>query len=157
MLQGLGHFQPHELSTSTVCMPLSSRPQHVAAYPCHRTATLLEDNLEKALATASSSDGPKLVRPDCKVFKLRSSISMNNMVLVPSSLYACRICCPCWTRLFQMLFDADGKIKKYVGAEHLSCVRCRPSTTSEDNTKDILQDFAQVRLKVYEKWRAWRA
>ncbi|CAE7816482.1 TOP2A [Symbiodinium sp. CCMP2456] len=50
-----------------------------------------------------------------KVFKLRSSISMNNM----------------------MLFDADGKIKKY------------------DTPKDILQDFAQVRLKMYETRKAY--
>jgi len=50
-----------------------------------------------------------------KVFKLRSSISMNNM----------------------MLFDSDGKIKKY------------------DTPKDILQDFAQVRLKMYETRKAY--
>ncbi|OLP86476.1 DNA topoisomerase 2 [Symbiodinium microadriaticum] len=50
-----------------------------------------------------------------KVFKLRSSISMNNM----------------------MLFDADGKIKKY------------------DTPKDILQDFAHVRLKIYETRKAY--
>lgn len=50
-----------------------------------------------------------------KVFKLRSSISMNNM----------------------MLFDADGKIKKY------------------DTPKDILQDFAHVRLKIYERRKAY--
>mmetsp|Transcript_21100 Transcript_21100/g.49104 ORF Transcript_21100/g.49104 Transcript_21100/m.49104 type:complete len:1219 (+) Transcript_21100:71-3727(+) len=49
-----------------------------------------------------------------KVFKLRSSISMNNM----------------------MLFDAEGKIKKY------------------DTPVDVMKDFAQVRLQIYEKRKA---
>eukprot|EP00930_Biecheleria_cincta_P034105 TRINITY_DN23592_c0_g6_i1.p1 TRINITY_DN23592_c0_g6~~TRINITY_DN23592_c0_g6_i1.p1 ORF type:complete len:1248 (+),score=292.45 TRINITY_DN23592_c0_g6_i1:442-4185(+) len=50
-----------------------------------------------------------------KAFKLRSSISLNNM----------------------MLFDAEGKIKKY------------------DSALEVIQDFAEVRLRMYEKRKAF--
>lgn len=50
-----------------------------------------------------------------KAFKLRSSISLNNM----------------------MLFDADGKIHKY------------------DSALEIIKDFAGVRMKMYEKRKAY--
>eukprot|EP00406_Dinophysis_acuminata_P068073 CAMPEP_0179291200 /NCGR_PEP_ID=MMETSP0797-20121207/42215_1 /TAXON_ID=47934 /ORGANISM="Dinophysis acuminata, Strain DAEP01" /LENGTH=492 /DNA_ID=CAMNT_0021000269 /DNA_START=36 /DNA_END=1511 /DNA_ORIENTATION=- len=50
-----------------------------------------------------------------KVFKLRSSISMNNM----------------------MLFDADGKMHKY------------------ESVTDIIKDYAQVRMTMYEKRKAY--
>jgi len=50
-----------------------------------------------------------------KAFKLRSSISLNNM----------------------MLFNADGKIKKY------------------DSALDILREFADVRLSIYETRKAY--
>ena len=53
-----------------------------------------------------------------------------------------------------MLFDSDGKIKKYVRAlvPKLQQLPTRPKMPFKDTPKDILQDFAQVRLKMYETW-----
>ncbi|CAE7037157.1 TOP2 [Symbiodinium natans] len=73
---------------------------------------------EKDRLSHSESFGDKQPSSTCdnlQALKLRSSISMNNM----------------------MLFDADGKIKKY------------------ETAKDILQDFAEVRLRIYEKRKAY--
>ena len=61
--------------------------------------------------------------------------------------------CPC---VIQMLFDADGKIKKYAGVPVCLCMYvCAPRNASaQESPKDILQDFAQVRMKIYEKFWA---
>ena len=61
----------------------------------------------------------------------------------------------------QMLFNADGKIKKYVDASDiLGCDNCLLATfwldtpsgdlRTEDSALDILREFADVRLSIYE-------